>query len=309
MSSEQRAERRPRLDPRVPGLCGLVLVPRHIAQIIDRRQVRRRGKVRIGQAVAGEPVALANEPADIAQMISNVAARRPHRLGIGRSAAAAGRDESLVDALHDQRAAHLLEELVVEPAHQPAHLDARAGVARHQPRLRELCSARLVEVFGDDRRPGNRRHALFHQHRRRSRRIEDEKLLAPVPDPLLDEPRRQAELFKRRGARNGSADKTDDGTASACERRRVGTKSLRRVAGAGEPRRDSQMIPLIGEAKAQATGAAGRCARRLCRCQNARPCVTRLPLALLTRLTDDPAKCPVDRAHDRAFPPRSSHDV
>ena len=103
--------------------------------------------------------------------------------------------------------------------------------------------------------PGNRRHAFFHQHRRRSRRIEDEKLLAPVPDPLLDEPGRQAELFKRRGARSGSADKTDDGTASACERRRVGTKSLRRVAGAGEPRRDSQMIPLIGEAKAQATGA------------------------------------------------------
>ena len=41
--AKQGAERGSRFDPRVPGLGGLVFVPRHIAQIIDGGQMRRRG--------------------------------------------------------------------------------------------------------------------------------------------------------------------------------------------------------------------------------------------------------------------------
>src|SRR6476660_10294358 len=49
-------------------------------------------------------------------------------------------------------------------------------------------------------------------------------------------------------------------------------------------------------------GTGNRCGGPLCTASlslpEARPCVTRLPLALLTRLKDDPAKCPVERGHE-----------
>ena len=73
-----------------------------------------------------------------------------------------------------------------------------AGFARHQPELRAARAARLVEVFGYDRGAGNRRHAFFHQDRRGSGRIEHQKFLAPLPHPLLDQPRRQAELLEHK---------------------------------------------------------------------------------------------------------------
>ncbi len=190
------AERGSRFYPRVPGLGALVFVPWHIAQIIDDGQVRRRGQIGIGQAVAGKPVALADEPADIRQMVSNIAPCRPHGIRIGRAAPAPGRDKALVDALHHQCAARLREKLVVEPAHQAADLDAFSRFARHEPELGDRRPMRLVEIFGDDGRPRNRRHAFFDQDRGRSRGIEREKFLAPLPDPLLDEPRRQAELLE-----------------------------------------------------------------------------------------------------------------
>ena len=110
---------------------------------------------------------------------------------------AAGRNVALIDALHHQRAGDFVEELVVEPAHQPAHLDARAQFARHQPELAEGEPAGLVEIFGDDAGARHRRRALFDQNRRGPGRIERQKFLAPLPDPLLDEPRRQTVFFER----------------------------------------------------------------------------------------------------------------
>src|SRR5579863_10585504 len=86
--------------------------------------MRRCGKVSIGQAGAGKPVTLADEPADIAQMVFSVASRRPQDLGVGRPPAAIARDEALIDALAHESAAGFGEKLIVEPAHQPANLDA-----------------------------------------------------------------------------------------------------------------------------------------------------------------------------------------
>ena len=84
-------------------LGGLVFVPRHIAQIIDGGQMRRRGQIGIGQAVAGEPVAGADQPADIGQMVPDVGLCSTQRFGVGRAAAVAGRDVALIDPLHHQR--------------------------------------------------------------------------------------------------------------------------------------------------------------------------------------------------------------
>ena len=110
----------------------------------------------------------------------------------------AGRNVALVDALHHQRAAHLLEKFVVEPAHQPAHLDARAGSSGKSLRSAERGAADLVEIFGDDGGAGNRRRTLFDQNRRGSRRIELEKFRTPLPHPFLDQPRRLTVLFEHK---------------------------------------------------------------------------------------------------------------
>src|SRR5882757_6345478 len=53
---------------------------------------------------------------------------------------------------------------------------------------------RLVDIFGDDRRPGNRRKTLGDQHRRGSRRIERQERLAPLPDPFLHQAQIEAIL-------------------------------------------------------------------------------------------------------------------
>ena len=72
---------------------------------------------------------------------------------------------------------------------QAADFDAGAGLGRHQPKFRKLAAARLAKILGDDGCTRNRRRALFHQHRRGAGGIEHQEVLAPLPGPLLDEPR------------------------------------------------------------------------------------------------------------------------
>src|SRR6476620_4821538 len=55
----------------------------------------------------------------------------------------------------------------------------------------------FIKVFGDDPGAGNRRLALGDQHRRGGLRIEREKRLAPLPDPLLYQPEVEAVLAQR----------------------------------------------------------------------------------------------------------------
>src|SRR5215475_9627802 len=101
------------------------------------------GEIGIAQALAGEPITRAHQPADIGEMITHVVARRTDRLGIGRSAAGARRHLALVQALHGERSADLGEELVVEPTHEPAHLYPWPGLAWQQTQVAQFVPARL----------------------------------------------------------------------------------------------------------------------------------------------------------------------
>jgi len=77
--------------------------------------------------------------------------------------------------------AHLGKELVVEPAHEPAHLDPWAGIERQQPPVAELGPDGLVEEFSDDRRPLNRGLPFRHQDRSRAGRVEDQEFPPAAP--------------------------------------------------------------------------------------------------------------------------------
>ena len=123
---------------------------------------------------AGEPIARAHQPADIGQMIADVVARRTDRVGVRAVRRPARR---ACDACRSARCtsgpADLGEELVVEPAGEPAHLDARdrvsaasAGARRSSaPRV----SSRYSAIIGGAR---HRRMALLDQHRRGAGGIE-----------------------------------------------------------------------------------------------------------------------------------------
>src|SRR5262249_47921843 len=183
-----------------------------------------------------KPIAPANEPADIAQMVLNIAARRSHGFGIGRAAALLGRYVALVDALHDQRTARFSKELVVEPAHQPAHFHALGDFAWQEPDWRNgRRRMGLVEIFGDDPCARDRRRAFFHENRRGSRRIEHEELLAPLPDPLLDQAYRQPEFLEH---------KTDESRVRTKRMMKQGQHALRRAVKCGlrQPRNDEGSI-------------------------------------------------------------------
>ncbi len=135
---QQRTERRARLHPCVPALRRLVFAPRHVTQVIDRREVRGGREVRVGEPLAREPVARLHEPADVGQMIADIAQRRTDRVGIGRAAAVRLAHLALEHALGGEGAADLGEELVAEPRHQPPHLDPRMQLARQEAVLAEL---------------------------------------------------------------------------------------------------------------------------------------------------------------------------
>src|SRR6202161_2997238 len=55
----------------------------------------------------------------------------------------------------------------------------------------------LIEIFGDDSGAGNRRPAFGDQHRRGACRVERQKRLAPLPDPLFHQPQIEAVFAER----------------------------------------------------------------------------------------------------------------
>ena len=63
------------------------------------------------------------------------------------------------------------EEFVVEPAHQPAHFDARPGLARQQAVFADLDAACVSSRYSAMiPAPGTGGAAFLHQHRRGARR-------------------------------------------------------------------------------------------------------------------------------------------
>src|SRR5918911_5440904 len=92
---EEGAEGGAGFDAGIPGLRGLVLVPGHVAEVIDAGYMGRGREIRSRQRVAGEPVPRADQIADIAQMVTDVGAPGMDHAGIGRAAALARRQIAL----------------------------------------------------------------------------------------------------------------------------------------------------------------------------------------------------------------------
>ena len=72
--AKERPERRPGLDLTVPGLDRGEVAPGHVPEIVDDRQVGRRGDVRQAEAPAGEPVALLGQALDVVEMLAQALA-------------------------------------------------------------------------------------------------------------------------------------------------------------------------------------------------------------------------------------------
>src|ERR1700732_1718700 len=183
--AQQRTERRAGFHPRVPCLCRFVLDPWPVAQIIDRRKMRRGGEVRVAEPVAGEKIPRPRQPADIGQMIPHIGLRRADHIRRRRGAPLIPPPEALVCKFGDQRMGGFLKKLFVEPRHQPTHLDALAHSGRQQPALGHGGALGLIEIFGDDAGARDCRLPFGDQHRRRARWVQREKRLAPFPGPLF----------------------------------------------------------------------------------------------------------------------------
>src|SRR5216684_7369444 len=195
--AQQRAERRAGFHPRVPRLCRVVLDPWHVAQIIDRRKVRRGGEVRIGQMVAGQKIPRLRQPADIGQMIAHICLGRTNHIRRRRAAAIFLAHETLVDALGDQGVGDLLEKLLVEPRHQPAHLDALTHRRWQQPPFIHPRAMGFIKIFGYDSGAGDRRLAFRYQHRCGARGVQRKKRLTALPGPLFGQPQFEAVFAER----------------------------------------------------------------------------------------------------------------
>ena len=71
---EQGPEARARFHARIPELGVLMLAPRHVADIIDDREMRGGGDIGQREAFTREPVSSQAEPADVVEMGMNVRA-------------------------------------------------------------------------------------------------------------------------------------------------------------------------------------------------------------------------------------------
>src|SRR6185312_9432897 len=144
---QQRPERWPRLEQRIPVLRRLVLLPGYLAEIIERREMRRRGEIGKADGVAREPAPGLGEMADIAQMITQILVPGPHRLHVGRGALRAETPEHL---LVDEIGRDLLVELAVEPIGEPSCLGSRRRLARErleQPGIALIGG--IAQIFGN----------------------------------------------------------------------------------------------------------------------------------------------------------------
>ena len=172
--AQQRAKAGARFHHRIPVLGLLVPAPVERAEIIDDRQMRRRGEVDQAQARPRQPAAMVEQIVHVIEM----AVGDPHRLaqhaGIGRFAA----HQPFAHPLVHQRLDHFAEQFFVEPFGQPADFGAGDRIAVDHRHLVD----RLVEIFDDRLAPDQRdpRRAVD-QHRGFAGGIEVDILVAPLP--------------------------------------------------------------------------------------------------------------------------------
>ena len=69
---KQRFETGARFDARIPVFGGAVVIPRHVTDIVDGRQVCRRRDVGQRNVVARQPAAAFGQKADVVKVIVNI---------------------------------------------------------------------------------------------------------------------------------------------------------------------------------------------------------------------------------------------
>src|SRR5580698_6949066 len=95
---EDGAEARARLDPRIPFLGRLMRIPRDVAQIVERREMGRRGDVREREMIAREPAPPLAEIADVIEVVAEIGLAGADRGGVGFAES----QEALHDLLADE---------------------------------------------------------------------------------------------------------------------------------------------------------------------------------------------------------------
>src|SRR5439155_20168926 len=79
---QDRAEARARLDPGVPFLGRLMRIPGDIPEIVEAREMCRRGDVGDRKMIAGEPAPPLDEIADVIEMARQVGVAGADRLRV-----------------------------------------------------------------------------------------------------------------------------------------------------------------------------------------------------------------------------------
>ena len=136
---------------------------------------------------SGEPIPVARQVTDIAQMGADIDPRRMHEIHVGPAAALLAGHESLIDLFGDEPIRYFMEEFLTEPIEQPAHLRAGTRILGQQPVSAQGETAGLVEIFSD--RPGARDDGsgLFNENRCLPGRIEYEEIMSALERFFFDE--------------------------------------------------------------------------------------------------------------------------
>ena len=121
-SASMRTEAGPRFHRRVPFLDGRIIIPRHGAQIIQARQLRRRRNVGQAKFLARQPAPPFHQPGNIIHMHAQIGLPGADRIA-GRIGAAG---QTLVHLLIQNINGDLALEFLIEPGGQPPGFGAQS---------------------------------------------------------------------------------------------------------------------------------------------------------------------------------------
>src|SRR5215468_9933249 len=199
---KQWPERRPRLEQRKPALHRLVVLPEHLAEIIECRKMCGGGKVGEARRRASKPWPGLGEMAEIGKMIAQIFVACPDRRDVWRAPV---RVMAAIHFLVYEIDGHLVVELAMKPVDQASRLGARQGLAGEKAEAASFVVAfrGFVEILGDGVSTANRTVGLSNQHRQRACRVHLEKAGAPFPGLLLGQSRFHAAFRQRQANRAG----------------------------------------------------------------------------------------------------------
>src|SRR5579883_977192 len=188
MVGEQRPKAGARLEPREPVLGGRMVAPRHVAYIVDRRQVCRRRDIGQREMIPRKPAPALREVGNIIEMIMDIREAGANRRGVGL----ADPQDPLHQLLADKVVRHLRVELDVEPGDQPPRLRAGERIGADERPL----GISLVDILLDGLAFGEHRAVDIDQYRDLARGIERKKFVPAFPDLLQNQVEGQPFLCK-----------------------------------------------------------------------------------------------------------------